>query len=157
MVLRPDKCSPVIIMITGDYTIKMRSILDDQLSFKVDKSKWVPTNHWHAKRTSKINSIYNDLSSLGSHLPHVCDLPKVQKDDVLLRPILSTIESMYHKVTSQLAEKLELVCRRIAAYTWRDSFQVTDRLNLTNVADNFMVSSDATSLFIRIPLLKLLM
>ncbi|VDP72241.1 unnamed protein product [Schistosoma mattheei] len=38
MILQPDKGSGVVLMNTADYVAKMKSILDDQLRFKVDKS-----------------------------------------------------------------------------------------------------------------------
>ncbi|CAH8503985.1 unnamed protein product [Schistosoma curassoni] len=86
------------------------------------------------------NSTYNDLKPRGSRLPHMYGLPKVHKHDVPLRPILSMINSPYHKVARWLAEKLEPVRRRFATYKLRDSFQFADRLNRTNVNDKFMVS-----------------
>ncbi|CAH8643572.1 unnamed protein product [Schistosoma mattheei] len=164
MILRPDKGSGVVLMNTADYVTKMKQILDDQLRFKVDKSQKDLTDSTEKrikgmlrellKRKMIGNSTYNDLKPRGSRLPHMYGLPKVHKHDVPLRPILSMINSPYHKVARWLAEKLEPVRRRLATYTLKDSFQFADRLNRTNVADKFMVSFDVTSLFTNIPLLE---
>ncbi|VDO51390.1 unnamed protein product [Schistosoma margrebowiei] len=164
MILRPDKGSGVVLMNKADYVTKMKQILDDQLRFKVNKSQKDLTDSTEKringmlrellKRKMIGNSTYNDLKPRGSRLPHMYGLPKVHKHDVPLRPILSMINSPYHKVARWLAEKLEPVHRRLATYTLKDPFQFADRLNRTNVADKFMVSFDVTSLFTNIPLLE---
>ncbi|VDP72239.1 unnamed protein product [Schistosoma mattheei] len=75
------------------------------------------------------NSTYNDLRSRGSRLPHMYGLPKVHKHDVPLRPILSMINSPYHKVARWLAVKLEPVRHRSATYVLRDSYECYRQVN----------------------------
>nr|CAH8822876.1 unnamed protein product [Trichobilharzia regenti] len=78
-------------------------------------------------------------------------VPKIHKEQVPLRPILSMINSPQHKVARWLAEKLEPIRQRLGVHTVKDSFHFSESVNHMNVLNNFMVSFDVTSLFTMIP------
>ncbi|VDO77259.1 unnamed protein product [Schistosoma margrebowiei] len=81
------------------------------------------------------NSTYNNLRPRGSRLPHMYDLPKIHKQDNPHRPILSMVNSPYHKVARWLADKLEPLRQRLATYTLKDSFVFADSMNHINIVD----------------------
>ncbi|VDP48794.1 unnamed protein product [Schistosoma mattheei] len=81
-------------------------------------------------------------------------LSKIHKQGIPLGPILSKVNSPYHKVARWLADKLEPVSQRLVTYTLKDSFGFADCMNHINIAGKFMVSSDVISLFTKIPLLE---
>lgn len=53
MILRPSEGSSVVLINTADYTTKMKSILDEKLGFKVDKSNEDSTDSTE-KRVTRI-------------------------------------------------------------------------------------------------------
>ncbi|VDP33060.1 unnamed protein product [Schistosoma curassoni] len=64
-----------------------------------------------------LTTAYNNLRPRGSRLPHMYGLPKVHKQGIPHRPILSIINSPYHKVARWLADESEPVRQRLATYT----------------------------------------
>ncbi|VDO66433.1 unnamed protein product [Schistosoma margrebowiei] len=164
MILRSDKGSSIVLMNKTDYAFKMKSILSDHTRFKLEKSNKDLTDSTE-KRITKVlrdllkkkmidNSTYNNLRPRGSRLPHMYGLPKIHKQGYPLIPILSMINSPYHKVARWLADKLEPVRQRLATYTLKDSFVFADSMNHINIAGKFTISFDVTSLFKKIPLLE---
>ena len=98
------------------------------------------------------NNIYNDLKPKGSRLPYLYGLPKMHKPDIPMRPILSMINSPYHKVARWLAEMLEPIRGKLAVYSLKDTFQFAKQLENSSISNKFMVSFDVSSLFTKIPL-----
>ncbi|VDP40779.1 unnamed protein product [Schistosoma margrebowiei] len=142
----------------------MNSILSDHTRFKFEKSNKDLTDSTE-KRITKVlrdllkkkmidNSTYNNLRPRESRLPHMYGLPKIHKQDSPLKPLMSMVNSPYHKIARWLADKLEPLRQRLATYTLKDSFVFADSMNHINIAGKFMNSFDVTSLFTKIPLLE---
>ena len=85
-------------------------------------------------------------------------VPKIHKEGIPLRPILSMINAPQHKVAKWLAEQLKPVVRKYSAFTIKDTFEFCEKLEEFQVENDsnglFMCSFDVVSLFTNIPLEK---
>ena len=81
-------------------------------------------------------------------------LPKVHKKDVPLRPILSMVGSVQHKLAKWLAELLQPVLNSFSKFSISDSFEFANfiRGTIINNDNKFMCSYDIKSLYTNIPL-----
>nr|CAH8838839.1 unnamed protein product [Trichobilharzia regenti] len=76
----------------------------------------------------------------------------MHKPDIPMRPILSVINSPYHKVARWLPEMLEPIRRKLTVYSLKDTIQFAKQLENLNISNKFIVSFDVSSLFTKIPL-----
>ncbi|VDQ06974.1 unnamed protein product [Trichobilharzia regenti] len=90
IILRPDKCSRMVLLDEEDYTAKMKAVLNDPLRFKVDNFQKDKTDAVEKRNTNALrdlpkkklidNNTYNDLKPRGSCLPHMYAIPKIHKN-----------------------------------------------------------------------------
>ena len=95
---------------------------------------------------------YDKLYPTGSRIGILYGLPKIHKNNVPLRPILSCINNYSYKVAKFFIPLLNPLS--VGSYMVRDSFSfVQELLNLNfNSSSVVMASFDVTSLFTNIPL-----
>ncbi|CAH8430798.1 unnamed protein product [Heterobilharzia americana] len=79
------------------------------------------------------------------------DLPKIRMSNVLLRPILSMINSPCHKLVDWLAKKLEPIRKMLTNRSLKDRFRFSEELDRLDISDKFMISLDVSSMFKNIP------
>ena len=73
----------------------------------------------HATKRGDISrEIYNRIRPVGTTRPRLYGVPKLHKDGVPLRPILSMINSPYHETAIWLAEVLHPVVNFIQNIRW---------------------------------------
>ncbi|CAF2442037.1 unnamed protein product [Rotaria sp. Silwood2] len=160
VVTRPDKGRGVVLLDKVDYLSKMHSLLNDTAKFSFLSHD--PTITRETKLIKLLNrlldagSISKDFYSLakpfGSIPGRLYGLPKVHKEDVPLRPVVSAIKTFNYglgKVLSQLLSQF-LVKKNMI----RDSFSfVNQLLALPKYMSRYkMVSFDIASLYTNVPL-----
>ena len=98
-----------------------------------------------------------DARSINSHLgrrTERCGLPKIDKQDVPCRPILSMIGSAQHELAKFLAALLQLVLEIYSTNCINDSFSFAEMIQQlkVNFNDSILCSFDICSLFTNVPL-----
>jgi hypothetical protein len=161
LLLRPDKGSGVIVMNTSSYLQKFDEILSDTSKFKIDVKQEDASNKVTtalSKLLKKLRSVgvisneqYRRLMPQGAVPPRMYGLPKVHKDGVPIRPIVSMTRSAYEPLSKWLACALKPVEDVFTNRCVKDSFQFVDELRSLNVSNNVMASFDVTSLFTNVP------
>ena len=123
LITKPDKGSGVVILNKSDYIQKMGYILDDKTKFfnmgSVDQhDNTAKTEQKLQKRlldlvNQKIltRDIYDRIRPTGSQRPRMYGLPKMHREDMPLRPILSMIGSSQHELAKWLSEVLSPVLK----------------------------------------------
>ena len=96
--------------------------------------------------------IFEFVKPVGSIRPRIYGLPKIHKNDVPLRPILSMINSPQHKIAKFLNYLLEPVLDYYSNYVIKDSFTFVEKIRKIKTKNTFMASFDVKSLFTNVPL-----
>ena len=164
VITKPDKGTTVVIMNRGDYVKKMELILQDKSKFQALSQSKDMTKHIESQMNKLLKSIkhksiitseiYEEVKSIGTHIPRLYGQPKTHKMDVPLRPIMDMTDSPYHSIAMWLAKISKPLHSRLACHSSRDTFQFIDQLKDLNVPDKFMLSVDISSLFTNLPLLE---
>ena len=80
-------------------------------------------------------------------------LPKIHKQDVLLRPILSMTGSARHQLPQWLTSVIDPVLSLYSTHCISDSFTFADKVKTFNFPPSvFLCSYDVCSLFTNVPL-----
>ena len=152
-------------MTKEQYASKMEKILQlNQFKlWKTTRSNALPPNiktdeHFErlldeAKKTNGIlHELFENFSSVSSQPAKLYTLPKIHKEDVPMRPILSTVGTMNHAV----AQRLDRIIKPLINndYVCTDSFSFVDSITKLKPSseENTMVSFDVKSLFTMVPL-----
>ena len=91
------------------------------------------------------------LSSSGKSIPRLYGLPKVHKEGVPVRPILSMIDTPTHHTAKWLAQVLKPVSDFYKHFSVKDTFQFIDVIKDVDITDKTMLSFDVKSLFTQVP------
>lgn len=168
VITKPDKGSGVGLMDRHDYISKMLSIFNDRSKFQrlgsIDTHDSTLTSEIRfQKRLVKWvksgvlpSEMAGQLRPCGSIRPRLYGLPKIHKDGVPLRPILSMIGSSQHKVAKWLAIMLQPVLQRYSTFCIKDSFTFSQFIRNCDATDGFMCSFDICSLFTCVPLSEII-
>ena len=131
VIMKPDKGNGIVIFNKFDYTKKMEEIISDSTKFKIINEDWFrvilrqedKVNRFLAKllKEGHIDQAVHDHLRLSSSAPGVMyGLPKIHKDNVPFRPILSSIGTAGYKISKFLLPFLTLLTTN--EYTVQDSF-----------------------------------
>ena len=91
------------------------------------------------------------LKSLDGRAPRLYGLPKIHKQGVPLRPIVSFVESPTHSLSKKTTRILSHLVWKSERHV-KNSYDLVEFLNTIKVDDNkSMVSFDVVSLFTKIP------
>ena len=105
-----------------------------------------------AKKGELDTDLKRRLAPSQSHAPQLYGLPKVHKEGIPLRPIVSTIGSPYSAVAKELSRILAPLAGQSDSYI-RNSGHFVQRLQEVTITDNdLLVSFDVKSLFTQIPI-----
>ena len=110
-----DKTNAFMVMKEESYQERMKHILDGHEFIKYSKPRRNAIDPI-LKRENEINDqllnlmkrgelseeLYKELHHTGSTVPRLYGLAKNHKKNVPLRPVLSTVKSMYHKLAKKL-------------------------------------------------------
>ena len=104
-ILPADKGNATVILNTVDYKLKITSLLADSAYKKLDKD---PTDSIERKtikllkKSSLPEDLRKQLQPSGSRAPRLYGLPKIHKEGVPLRPIVSNIGAPTYQLAKQL-------------------------------------------------------
>lgn len=160
MLTNADKGNTTVLLDKSEYSQKAYALLNDQNTYsKLSKDPTVTVQN-------KLNKIIDNFqkrkvisSDEGKFLkcnngvpPKMYFLPKIHKNNVPLRPIVSFIGSPLYNLTKFLSELLTKMYTKDARHV-RNSFEFSEDIRGRTVPDDYiLVSLDAISLFTNIPL-----
>ena len=139
-----DKCSGVVIMNKNDYISKMDFILQDNSKFENlgPSSEFDNTAKIEAHIQRRLlqlkkegllpSKIYSMIRPTGSQRPRMYGFPKIHKQDVPLRPILSMTGSAQHQLAQWLTSVIDPVLSLYSIYCISNSFTFADKVKTFN-------------------------
>jgi hypothetical protein len=159
LITKPDKGRGVVILNRNDYIKKLEQILSDNTKFKLlDKD---PTGSRENALTTLLRQMKDEeyltqqeywyIKPVGSIPARLYGLPKVHKDNVPLRPIVSCIQSYNYRLGKFLAGIIKPI--RDSTYSLKNTNAFLQFLkeNSHLSKSNKMISFDIESLFTNIP------
>ena len=141
---------------------KTEAILEDHSKFKIITEDCFKTTIKHEDKVIRFlqklkkdkiidDPLYQQLYPSGSRPGVLYGLPKIHKEGVPIRPILSSIGTCGYKIAKFLVPFLQPLT--INDYTVKDSFSFVDEItSLTTNSHITMASFDIKSLFTNVPL-----
>jgi len=164
-ILPADKGRAVVVMNTNDYTDKINNLLNDDKTYhkitdkrrnptsSTEKSlnklllqiKDQPVSHDSSKKQLE-PKLYYKLHSTDSTPASFYGLPKIHKENVPIRPIMSAIGSPTYELSKYLANILSPLQNN--EYTVKNSASFVEKIRTLSVdPDEILVSFDVVSLF----------
>ena len=155
VVLRADKGNATVILNTETYNRKIEELLIEP-TYKLLKRN--PTERFSnktkelVKKSSIPENMHWMVLSKAPKTPTFYGLPKIHKDKIPLRPIVSTIGSPTYNLAKYLASKLQDDIGKTSSFV-KDSYHFIDILKKEVVTStDLLVSFDVESLFTNVPL-----
>ena len=170
IITKPDKGNGVVLLKRSDYVEKMQAILSDKRKFQdigetdvndrtVQIERALQAFLLRARKAGHITAeVYDRVRPVGSIRPRMYGLPKLHKDGVPLRPILSMVGAPQHELAKWLTEVLKPVLEKYSSYLLKDTFAFCDPIeefstrSELDVESLCMCSFDVVSLFTNVPL-----
>ena len=164
IVTKPEKGNGCVLMNKSEYLEKINDIISDSTKFKLlGKAKELDNIDKVESETIKflkqllfkngiIESLFNLIKPVGSVTPRLYGLPKINKKNIPLMPILSMVNSAQRKLAKFLNSSLEPVLKYFSAYCLKDSFTFVDKIKEMEAQNTFIASFDVKSLFTNVPL-----
>ncbi|XP_070401572.1 uncharacterized protein [Nothobranchius furzeri] len=153
-----DKGRCTVVLNTMDYHTKITTLLSDNNTYEALKRD--PTSSYKKKviaclqgleRDKTINRLTYHRLYPGDAIPCIYGLPKIHKEGIPLRPIVSSIKSVTYNIAKHLATILAPLVGNTPHHI-KNSTDFTDKVQkLTLDPDETMVSFDVVSLFTCIP------
>ena len=157
VIIKPDKANGIVILNKNGYLSKMETILQDSTKFKHLTDDWFKIIIRHEDKvirflqkliTDKLlnDDQYNFMYPTGSRPGILYGIPKVHKQNVALRAILSAIGTCGYKLSKFLLPFVEPITTN--EFAVKDSFSFVEELKgLQNCGNYAMASFDIKSLF----------
>lgn len=160
VVSKADKGNCVVIMNKIDYLSKTESFLSGPSFQKLNKD---PTNSYQRnlkeclKATEDTLSHFNikafSIVSSNPRVPCLYSLPKIHKDNIPVRPIVSFIGSPTYLLSKELNRTLLSNVSFSSPFSIKNSIDLVSKLSSLTVPPNsFLVSFDVANLFPSVPL-----
>ena len=133
----------------------MKVILDDTSKFKMvtednTREKHMAVKAWIASHRHLFSeSEYNSVFPQSASMPVLYGQPKLHKDGIPLRPVLSMVGSYNHGLATSLSKLLEPM--RQSTNVCTDKFGLANMLGQSNLQTSYFVSYDIDSLFTNVP------
>ncbi|CAF1520615.1 unnamed protein product, partial [Didymodactylos carnosus] len=160
VITRPDKGRGVVILDRHEYIEKMNVILQDTATFSriyhdptLSNENRLTRELLRLKKDGFISeSEYSLAKPIGSRPARLYGLPKIHKNDMPLRPILSATKTVNYGLGKVLAQRLAPL--RKSPYVIRDTFDFIKKISAfdKNLIKSKMVSFDVVNLFTKVPL-----
>ena len=156
IICKADKGGKVVILDKRMYDEKMNNLLNDQTTYRNINSN--PLKKWQAKYNKDLKNILKNLPELEKQfksylprLPRIYGLPKIHKENLPFRPIVSTINSVNYKLSSWISKKLTPCLNKISNSHIINTNDFIKKINNVNFNDKLMISFDVDSLFTSVP------
>ena len=113
-ILPADKGRVTVVMDKDEYDWKLQQMLDDTNTYEKLRSDPAPALEWRMngkllalrKKNELPTVVYDKLRSSGGRTPCLYGLPKIHKDGVPLRPIVSFTQSPTYQLSKYLSQLL---------------------------------------------------
>ena len=164
VILKPNKGSGVVILDKTDYVNKMNNILDNETKFQKisDVNGYDIARNLEQKLRKYLlaikkkgvisQEVYSKLYPNGSTVCMIYGLPKIHKENLPLRPVLSAIGTHNYNLAKYLTDIITPVSNSKNCYSAKDTFDFISRISKAEIANKYMVSFDVESLFTNVPL-----
>lgn len=159
-VLAADKSNKTVILEKEEYNKKMLELLNDSSTYKKeshDLTKKIQTklnsfvNTW-LKKNYIDKKLKNKLICHNGQPPYIYGLPKLHKNNIPLRPIVSTIGSATYNLSKHLSNILTNIIGK-TEYHIKDSWDFHNTIKNNKIPENhILVSFDVVSLYTNIPI-----
>ena len=161
LILTADKGAVTVVMDKDTYMNKGNEMLEDTQTYQPINKNPLQTLE---TRTGKLllnlknknfinNNLCQSLTTRNPNLSKCYFLPKIHKENVPLRPIISACGSATYRLSGYLASILSESLQHRTLYNVKDTFDFVDRVRDIRVPNNYvMVSLDVVNLFTNIPL-----
>ena len=158
VILPADKGNSTVVMDRTEYDRKLEEMLSDNTYKKLDKDPTAKIKRKVAKTLKKTED-KGELSKErrlfliphASTAPQLYGLPKVHKEGIPLRPIVSTIGSPTYGLAKELARILSPLAGRTSSFVENSTHFVKKIRNTPLDGSDLMVSFDVVSLFTKVP------
>lgn len=159
IVINSDKGGKTVIMYKNDYLRKMNDLVGDTTTYCI--AKLDPTSSIQAKNNRLAFKLHDGkyidlvqrkkLTTYKALPPKIYGLPKIHKDDIPLRPIVSCIGTATYQMSKFCADVLKKVTSN-SQYNVRNSYEFVGKIkNLTIEESEELISFDVKSLFTNVP------
>ena len=139
----------------SDYTRKLEDHISNGRYSKVKKDPTMKTERKLSQILIKNQDHFapktnRQLSQRYTKLPHIYGLPKIHKDGIPQRPIVSCQGSVCHPLSRFLVDIIDPLIGKSPSYV-RNSSHFVEIIKDAPILSNQMVSSDVVSLFTKVP------
>ena len=153
IILPADKGNATVIMDRVEYSNKLADLIGNSAKVKKDHTLKTERNLSQILGKNKYlipQTKYGQLIQYDSKLPHIYGLPKIHKDGIPLRPIVSNRGSACHPLSRFLVEIISPLTGKSSSYV-KNSANFVERISDVPNHSNQMVSLDVVSLFKKVP------
>ena len=158
MVLTADKGVALVVMDTADYKKKAEDLLQQPTYLPIPTD---PTSKYKNQLINMLKSIkagggiseavYKKLYPTGAGSPKFYGLPKIHKEGVPLRPIVSSIGAVMYHTAKELARILKPLVGRSPYHIQNSSDFIQQLQGIQLQSNQCMVSFDVKALFTSVP------
>ena len=156
IICKADKGGKAVILDKSAYVDKMNLLLNDQETYEELHRDPLKTRQRDFNKQLKNilkdhQELFNKFKSYLPSLPKIYGLPKIHKDNIPLRPIVSTINSNNYKLASWLSKLLSPCINKISNCNVNNTTEFISKVKDINLEGRRLVSFDVDSLFTNIP------
>ena len=144
----------------SEYDLKALALLNDEQTYKKLKSD--PTNKYAAKLSSTLKSIHDEggldfvtyrrLLPTSKEIPKFYGTPKIHKDDIPLRPIVSCIGCPAYAASKYISDIIKPLAGKSEHHLKNSQDLINKLANVIVEPDEIMVSYDVSSLYTNVPI-----
>lgn len=161
LIVKADKGGCTVAMNINDYNVKTEELLSDTSTYqRLSKD---PTYGLQRRYNQLIKQLKSDkelTEHVAKHLMNynsvpakLYGLPKIHKQNIPLRPIVSSIKSLTYNLSKFLSDILTAAFADITSYNVVDTFTFVNSVRGLTLPDNYvLISLDVVSLFTNIPM-----
>ena len=155
IILPADKGNATVVMDRVEYSNKLVDLIGNGGYSKVKKDPTLKTERKLSQILGKNKDLipqtkYRQLIQHYSKLPHIYGLPKIHKNGIPLRPIVSNRGSACHPLSRFLVEIINPLTGKSSSYV-KNSAPFVERISDAPIHSNQMLSLDVVSLFTKVP------
>ena len=159
MILTVDKGVSMVVMDRDDYNQKADALLQQPAYRPIPND---PTNKYQTKHIALLKSIktegvinestYKRLYPTGAGSPKFYGLPKIHKEGIPLRPIVSSIGAATHSTSKELSRILKPLVQKSPHHILNNQDFMEHLKDIQLGPDEVMVSYDVRALFTSVPI-----
>ena len=155
IILPADKGNATVVMDRVEYSNKLADLIGYGGYCKVKKDRTLKMERKLSQILGKNKDLipqtkYRQLIQHYRKLPHIYGLPKIHKDGIPLRPIVSNWGSACHLLSHFLVEIINPLTGKSSSYV-KNSAHFVERISDAPIHAIQMVSLDVVSLFTKVP------